>query len=210
MNQIALPFDWPVADKDEDFLLSDSNRAAFDHLRRWSLWPVMATLITGPRKSGRSLLGRIFVRKTGGRLFDNAESHDEEALFHAWNEAQARRKPLIVVADSPPPRWEIRLPDLRSRLAATPQVEIGPPDDALIGQLILKLLGDRGIAAPPELADYLVPRIERSYVAVLEVVDRLDQVMLSHHRRMTVPLAKRALEEAGLLGRARRSFPDHG
>ena len=210
MNQIALPFDWPVADKEEDFLVSDANRAAFDHLRRWSLWPVMATLITGPRKSGRSLLGRIFVRKTGGRLFDKAESHDEEALFHAWNDAQARRKPLIIVADAPPPRWAISLPDLRSRLAATPHVEIDPPDDALIGQLILKLLGDRGIAAPPELADYLVPRIERSYVAVLEVIDRLDQVMLSHHRRMTVPLAKRALDEAGLIGRARRSFPDHG
>jgi hypothetical protein len=109
----------------------------------------MATLITGPRKSGRSLLGRIFVRKTGGRLFDNAESHEEEALFHAWNDAQSRRKPLLIVADAPPPRWQVALPDLRSRLAATPQVEIGPPDDFLIGQLIVKLLGDRGIAAPP-------------------------------------------------------------
>ena len=206
MNQIALPLDWPVADKEEDFLLSEANRAAFEHLRRWALWPVMATLVTGPRKSGRSLLGRIFVRKTGGRLFDNAESHDEESLFHAWNDAQARRKPLIVIADMPPPRWRIELPDLRSRIAATPQVEIGPPDDALIGQLIVKLLGDRGIAAPAELADYLVPRIERSYVAVLEVVDLLDQVTLSHHKRMTVPLAKRALDEAGLLGRARRGY----
>jgi hypothetical protein len=27
--------------------------------------------------------------------------------------------------------------------------------------------------------------------------------MLSHHRRMTVPLAKRALDEAGLIFRAR-------
>ena len=59
MNQIALPFAWPVPDKEEDFLLSDANRTAFDHLTRWSLWPVMATLITGPRKTGRSLLGRI-------------------------------------------------------------------------------------------------------------------------------------------------------
>ncbi|WP_114951155.1 HdaA/DnaA family protein [Sphingosinicella terrae] len=203
MNQIALPLDWPVADREEDFLLSESNRAAFEHLRRWALWPVMATLLTGPRKSGRSLLGRIFVRKTGGRLFDNAESHDEEALFHAWNEAQSCRKPLLVVADAPPPRWSIALPDLASRLAATPQVEIGPPDDALLGQLVVKRLGDRGIAAPPDLPEYLVPRIERTYVAALEVVDVLDQVTLSHHRRMTVPLAKRALEEAGLIGRAR-------
>ncbi|MEA3029913.1 MAG: hypothetical protein QOG13_1238 [Sphingomonadales bacterium] len=193
-----------MADKEEDFLLSEANRAVFDHLTRWSLWPVMATLITGPRKSGRSLLGRIFVRKTGGRLFDDAEDHDEEALFHAWNDAQARRKPLLIIADRPPPSWQVTLPDLRSRLAATPQVEIGPPDDALIGQLIVKLLGDRGIAAPAELGDYLVPRIERSYVSIIMIVDILDRVMLSHHRRMTVPLAKRALGEAGLIERARK------
>jgi chromosomal replication initiation ATPase DnaA len=194
-----------VADKEEDFLVSEANRAAFDHLTRWSLWPVMASLVTGPRKSGRSLLGRIFVRKTGGRLFDDAENHDEEALFHAWNDAQARRKPLLIVADRPPPQWQVTLPDLRSRLAATPQVELGAPDDALIGQLIIKLLGDRGIAAPLELADFLVPRIERSYVSVIMIVDILDRVMLSHHRRMTVPLAKRALEEAGLIRRARKA-----
>jgi hypothetical protein len=205
MNQIALPLDWPVADRDEDFLISEANRAAFEHLKRWSLWPVMASLVTGPRKSGRSLLGRLFVRKTGGRLFDNAEAHDEEALFHAWNEAQGSRRPLLIVADKPPPAWTIKLPDLRSRLAATPQVEIGAPDDALLGQLVLKLLGDRGIAAPPELADYLVPRIERSYISVIMIVDILDRVMLSHHRRMTVPLAKRALEEAGLIHRARHA-----
>lgn len=203
MNQIALPFQWPVADKDEDFLLSDANRAAFDHFKRWSTWPVMAALLTGPRKSGRSLLGRIFVRKTGGRLFDNAEDHDEEALFHAWNEAQARRRPLLIVADAPPPVWAIALPDLRSRLAATPRVEIGPPSDDLLAGLIVKLLGDRGVAAPPEIPEYIVPRIERSYVAVQKVVDALDRAILSHHKRMTVPVAKKALVDAGLIRRAK-------
>lgn len=203
MNQIALPFQWPVADGDEDFLLSAANREAFDHFKSWSTWPVMATLLTGPRKSGRSLLGRIFVRKTGGRLFDNAEDHDEEAIFHAWNDAQERRKPLLIVADAPPPHWEVRLPDLRSRLAATPHITIGPPDDELLGALILKLLGDRGIAALPEIAEFLVPRIERSYVGVVKVVDALDRAILSHHKRLTVPVAKRALVEARLIRRAK-------
>ena len=203
MIQIALPFHWPVADKDEDFLIAEANRAAFDHFKRWSTWPVMATLLTGPRKSGRSLLGRIFVRKTGGRLFDNAEDHEEEALFHAWNEAQEKRRPLLIIADRPPPGWDIALPDLRSRLAATPHIAIGPPDDELLGALIVKLLGDRGIAAPPELPDFLVPRIERSYLAVQKVVDALDRAVLSQHKRMTVPVAKRALIEAGLIRRAR-------
>jgi hypothetical protein len=204
VNQIALPLDWPMADSDEDYLISDANRAAFDHLKRWSLWPVMATLLTGPRKSGRSLLGRIFIRKTGGRLFDNAENHDEEALFHAWNQAQQSRRPLLIIADAPPPTWQVALPDLRSRLSATPQIEISRPDDILLGSLIVKLLGDRGVHAPPEVADYVVPRIERSYLAVLQAVEALDRAILSHHRRMTVAMARRALTDAGMIRRARQ------
>jgi chromosomal replication initiation ATPase DnaA len=201
--QIALPLDWPVGDRDEDFLISDANRTAFDHLKRWSTWPVMATLLTGPRKSGRSLLGRIFVRKTGGRLFDDAEAHEEERIFHAWNEAQESRRPLLIVAAMPAPAWAVNLPDLRSRLAATPQVAIGEPDDALIGSLLAKLLGDRGVAVPPEVPDYLVPRIERSYVAIQQAVEALDRAALSHHRRMTVAMARRALTESGMIRRAR-------
>lgn len=203
MNQIALPLDWPVAEGDEDFLVAEANREAFEHFKRWTVWPVSATLLTGPRKSGRSLLGRIFVRKTGGRLFDDAHQHDEEALFHAWNDAQERRRPLLIISDVPPPAWEIALPDLRSRLSATPQVAIGEPDDALIANLIVKLLGDRGIAAPPDLTEYLLPRIERSYVAVQQIVDLLDRAVLSNHRRMTVPMAREALLAAGVIRRAR-------
>jgi hypothetical protein len=203
VNQIALPLDWPVADSDDDFLVSSANRAAFDHFKRWSLWPVMATILTGPRKSGRSLLGRIVTRKIGGRLFDDAEGHDEETLFHAWNEAQEKRRPLLMVADSPPPAWEVKLPDLRSRLAATPHVRIKEPNDALIGDLVTKLLADRGILTPPELGEFLIPRIERSYVAVQQVIEVLDRYALSHHRRITVPMARRALVDAGLIRRAR-------
>ena len=106
-----------------------------------------------------------------------------------------------MIADAPPPAWQVTLPDLRSRLAATPQIELLKPDDRLIGDLIVKLLGDRGIAVPPELPEFLVPRIERSYVAVLQVVESLDRAVLSHHRRITVALAKRALQESGMLRR---------
>lgn len=205
MNQIALPLAWPVAEREEDFLLSECNRAAFEHLRRWSTWPVMATVLTGPRKSGRSLLGRIFVRKTDGRLFDDAEDHDEERLFHAWNEAQAARRPLLIVADGPSAGWGITLPDLRSRLGATPHIEISGPDDELLGQLVAKLLADRGLHVPSEVVDFLVPRVERSYVAAQRIVTALDEAMLSRPRRLTVPMAKQALEDAGLIRRARAS-----
>lgn len=199
MAQIALPLDWPVADGDKDFLIAEPNRLAFEHLKRWSLWPVPISLLTGPRKSGRSLLGRIFVRQTGGRLFDNAERHDEERLFHAWNEAQALRRPMLLISEQIPPAWNIMLPDLRSRLTATPHIRIAEPDDALLGQLIAKLLGDRGLIVSPDITAYLVPRIERSYLAVQQVVDAIDRAMLSNPGRMGLPTVRRTLAQAGLI-----------
>lgn len=202
MDQIALPLAWPVADSESDFLVSDANKAAFEHLRHWATWPVMATIVSGPRKSGRSLLGRIFARKTGGRLLDDAEEHDEEAVFHAWNDAHDRRRPLLLIAAAPPPVWEVRLPDLRSRLAATPHVRIGEPDDALLGSLVIKLLGDRGIAASADLAAFLAPRIERSYVAIQQVVDILDRAMFGSRRRMTTANAREVLIKAGVIAGA--------
>jgi hypothetical protein len=199
MSQIALPFDWPAGDKEEDYLISEANQPLVRHFEHWSLWPVMATILTGPRKSGRSLLGRIVAGKAGGELIDNAEEADEEAIFHAWNRAQERRRPLILVADAPPPTWVVRLPDLRSRLAATPMVRIEEPDDDLAGQLIEKLCHVRGLAAPPEVVRYLVPRIERSYFGVHRAIDALDELAYEQRQRLTVPLARRALAAVGVI-----------
>lgn len=182
-----------------EFFVTDCNRAAVRHFERLSTWPVMASILTGPRLSGRSLLARRFVAKTGGRLFDPAEEGDEEQIFHAWNDAQATRRPLVLVVDSLPPAWGVRLPDLASRLTATPHAVIGEPDDELFALLLVKLLGQRGLIAPPDLARYLLPRIERSYLAIHRVVEALDRHLFARPGRLTVPATRRALEEAGLI-----------
>lgn len=199
MSQIALPFDWPAGVDERDYIISEANEPLIRHLEHWSLWPVMATILTGTRKSGRSLLGRIFVGKSGGEMIDDAERADEEAIFHAWNRAHERRRPLILIADMAPPIWRVRLPDLRSRLAATPSIRIEEPDEFLAAQLIEKLCLARGLAAPPELIRYLVPRIERSYLGVTRIVDALDELAFERRQRLTVPLARRALAVLGVI-----------
>ena len=203
MSQIALPFDWPAGEDERDFFLAEANRAAIRHLEHWSLWPVMATVLTGPRKSGRSLLARIFTAKAGGEMIDDAERQDEEAIFHAWNRAQARRRPLLIVADAAPPAWSVRLPDLRSRLTATPRTAIDQPDDTLIALLVEKLLLARGLAVPPDLIRYLVPRTERSYLGINRVVEALDEAALARRQRLSVPLARRALATLGVIDASR-------
>lgn len=199
MSQFALPLDWPAGQTDQDYLVSDANRPVVRHLEHWALWPVMATMLAGPRKSGRSLLGRIFAAKGGGELIDDAELADEEAIFHAWNRAQERRRPLILVVDVPPPAWRVRLPDLRSRLAAAPVVRLAEPDESLAAALIAKLCIARGLAASPELIRYLQPRIDRSYLGIHRAVDALDALAFEQRRGLTIPLARQALARSGVI-----------
>lgn len=199
MSQIALPFDWPAPEDAESFIVTAANRAAVDGVDRPGSWPVRAAILTGPRKSGRSLLGRIFAAKTGGTLIDDAELHREADLFHRWNLAQEERKPLLLIALSPPPAWKVRLPDLASRLSATPVFTIGEPDDMLVGMLLEKQFARRGLQITPETITYIASRIERSYVALMRVVDAIDTVALSQHRAVTIKLARSVLTEQYLI-----------
>ncbi|CAM3240017.1 Chromosomal replication initiator protein DnaA domain-containing protein [Sphingomonas antarctica] len=193
MTQNALPFDWPAGEEDEGFVVSPSNAAAVRHLNSHARWPVAASVLTGPRKSGRSLLGRIFVLRTGGTLIENGERVDETELFHAWNAAQETRRPLLITADHWPTDWVITLPDLRSRLMATPHVTLADPDDQLIGQLLQRLLERRGIVLPEDVVSYLVPRVPRNHVAIVRLADALDTAALSERRALTVPFARQVL-----------------
>lgn len=199
MSQLALPL--VVAETSEtEFLVSESNARVVQQLERWATWPVMAGLLVGPRKSGRSLLARIFVAQTGGAMIDDAERTPEAEIFHAWNRAQAERHPLLIVADAAPPAWSVRLADLRSRLAATPVLQIGPPDDELIPMLLARFFDRRMLSAKPDLIAWLARRIERSHVALMRVVDALeDDALRRRSPRLSIPTARAALSAAGLL-----------
>jgi hypothetical protein len=199
VSQIALPLDWPEDERDDQFILSAANVAVAKHLEHWALWPVPITILTGPRKSGRSLIARLFAQKTGGRLIDDAWRVEEETIFHAWNAAMASRRPLLIVADAAPPEWPVRLPDLASRLTATPRVAILPPDDDLLRALLERGLARRGLPVPPPLTAWLASRIERSYVGIIAAIDALDRAALTRHHRLTIPLAREALMEAGVI-----------
>ncbi len=202
MSQIALPFDWPAPEDAESFIVTSANRLAVDGVDRPGSWPVRAAILTGPRKSGRSLLGRIFAAKTGGTLIDDAELHAEASIFHRWNIAQEERRPLLIVALSPPPVWKVRLPDLASRLSATPIFTLEEPDDMLSRMLLEKLFARRGLQITPDTIAYIASRIERSYVALMRIVDAIDTVALSQHRAVTTRLARSVLVEQHLIGEA--------
>jgi hypothetical protein len=198
-EQIALPLDWPQSQGESRLIVSDSNRDAFEHFRKWSLWPVKATLLTGPRRSGRSLLARNFVERVGGRVIDRADMAEEEELFHAWNAAQESGLPLVMIVDRVPPEWEIALPDLRTRIAVTPVARIAEPDDLLFQALIELHFADRGLHIPREALRFMSERLHRDYFTVERAVEAVDRFAIAERARVSLPTIRRALIDAGMI-----------
>ena len=201
-DQIALPLDWPQSEGDARFIISEANRETFEHFRKWSLWPVKATILTGPRRSGRTLLARSFVERVGGRLFDEADRRDEEELFHAWNQAQDTGRPLVMIADEVPPVWAPRLPDLKTRLAVTPVTTIEHPDDMLFPALIQLFFADRGLHIPADALRFMSERLHRDYWNAERAVEAIDRFAIAERARLSLPTVRRALAEAGMTGEA--------
>ena len=201
-DQIALPLDWPQTDEEVRFIVSDANRDAFDHFHRWTMWPVKASILTGPRRSGRTLLGRTFAQRVGGRLIDQADRADEEELFHAWNAAQDSGRPLVMIADEVSPAWVPRLPDLRTRLAITPVATIGQPDDGLFAALMQLLFADRGLHVAPEALRFMTERLNREYWTAERAVEEVDRFAIAERARVTLPTIRRALSQAKMIGDA--------
>jgi hypothetical protein len=198
-EQIALPLDWPQSLGESRLFVSDANREAFEHFRKWSLCPVKATMLTGPRRSGRSLLARGFVERVGGRLIDQADRADEEELFHAWNAAQESGRPLVMIVDRSPPEWAISLPDLRTRIAVTPIARIREPDDRLFKALIQLHFADRGLHIPGEALRFMAERLSRDYWTVERAVETVDRFAIAERARLSLPTIRKALIEAGMI-----------
>jgi chromosomal replication initiation ATPase DnaA len=196
-----------------DFLVSDSNRDAFTWIERWPDWPARALVLHGPPGSGKTHLAHLWCGRAeapliagtaiGGVAFpeadamaiDDADIAPEEPLLHAYNSAIERGAAVLLTMRVPPASLPIALPDLGSRLRSLPVVGIAPPDDPLLGAVLVKHFADRQVRVAPEVIAYLVARIERSFAAAASVAARLDEAALAAGRPITVRLAREAMPD---------------
>ena len=81
-------------------------------------------------------------------------------------------------------------------------VELADPDDALLRALIVKLCADRQLRLDEATVAYLAGRIERSFAAARDVIERLDEASLRLRRPVTRALAAEVLREEGAAGDA--------
>ena len=209
-----------------DFFVSAANSEAVAMIDRWPDWPASILFLIGPPGSGKSHLAHVWsgasgaARQAAGSLeikhvpvalganalaFEDAPGPDldETAFFHLMNLARERRASVLVTSELLPARWPVRLADLRSRLRASPVVELKPPDDALLGAVLAKHFADRQIALDKAVVAYLVSRMERSFEAARRLVGEIDRRALAEKAEVTRNFAARVLaewSEPGLFG----------
>ena len=84
--------------------------------------------------------------------------------------------------------------DLVSRLEAMNTAFIEEPDDTLMEALIIKLFNDRQLIVKPNTVNFLMQRIERSYLGVSEIIELIDKVSLSQKKSVSIKLIKALIE----------------
>jgi chromosomal replication initiation ATPase DnaA len=138
----------------EDFTLSPSNEQAVRVIDSWPQWPHPSMVLVGPEGSGKTHLANVWRQVSAAETIVAAELVDgtaltearaiviedadrgigsERALFHLMNLAREHGGTLLITGRTPPGDWTVTLPDLRSRLRACPVVQLGEPDESLLG-----------------------------------------------------------------------------
>ncbi|MEA3262943.1 MAG: ATPase [Pseudomonadota bacterium] len=193
MSQIALPLHAGGAGPSR-IVVGSANATALEACAVAATWPFRTAVLAGPPRSGKSLIARWFAESGLGEAIDDADKIDETELFHRWNRAQESGTPLLIVRSAGSSGWQIGLPDLRSRLGAVLQLEIGAPDDAMLAELLAVHAEQRLLALGPDAVTYLVPRIERTHMGAEQVIAAIDRLSLERKAPPGPAIWRAALE----------------
>ena len=188
MSQIILPLSTAGPAR---IVVGSANAQVAEALAAPESWPFGTAVLLGPPCSGKSLFARWFAENRGEAI-DDAHRLPETELFHRWNRAQEASTPLLLVGGEPP--WQVALADLRSRLGAALQLEIGVPDEAMAEHLLHAFAAQRGLALGAEAAAYLVPRAGRSFADLDKLVAAIDRISLERKVPATHSIWRAALE----------------
>ena len=192
MSQIALPLRAGPGDGAMRIVVGAANGHIAEALAAPENWPFRTAVLAGPPRSGKSLIARWFAQQGKGEVLDDADRMDETDVFHRWNRAQESGTPLLLTVGGE--RWEIALPDLRSRIGAALHLAVGAPDDEMVSALISAHAEQCGLVLGEGALTYLTPRVERSFAGIERLVAAIDRVSLERKQPATQAIWRDALE----------------
>lgn len=219
-QQMSFDLGHAISFAEDDFVVSDGNRLAYDHIKNPQSWAGGMSLISGPPKSGKSHLALIWVHCADAKLV-NAQSNidlsalesdvpllledvdraafDEHWLFHVLNQAMRGQRAVLMTARMPVDTWPYTTADVKSRARQAVHFKVEAANDLLLTHMFVKLLSDRQIKVDLKTIAYLVARMERSAEEAVLLVELLDSLSLSKGRAITRAIASEALKKREIL-----------
>ena len=224
VQQIPLDLSMRAAMGREDFLIGRSNAEAVGWIDRWPSWPAPILVISGPAASGKTHLAAVWgklseavfvspealVEQSAEQIAEQGETividgidlwigdrDAETTLFHLYNIFREEQRTFLVTSRMNPTNSDFVIADLASRFRAAPHAEIRAPDDMLLGSVLIKLFTDRQLKVGNEVISYILPRMERSFVAAHDIVENTDKMAYAKKSKITIPLVRQVL--AGLM-----------
>jgi DnaA family protein len=221
LRQLALPIQEKNVPTLENFVCG-RNTEALNALRGLPLRAENEILIYlwGPTGAGkthllraleeqRQALGRDLVRRLDAEegapipppfpewlLVDNIEKGSGdvlESLFIRWNEIREVGGALIVTGQSAPTHLALP-PELSSRLGWGQVFRLEPLNDEEKRQALKKAADQRQLPLQDDALDYLMTHTVRDLPSLMQSLEDLDDLSLSHQRAITVPLIREWLQ----------------
>jgi chromosomal replication initiation ATPase DnaA len=125
-------------------------------------------------------------------LVDNFfKDTNEEDVFHIINHCNLNNLNILIISSVSLLEYEFKLKDLSSRLKTFTNIKINLPDDLLLMNLMIKLLNDKQIIVKnPEIFNYIIKRVDRSYEKVFILISKIDKLLFEKNKQLTIPLIK--------------------
>lgn len=176
--------------------------------------------LSGAKSSGKSLLANLWAKSwnawygkgddwkhlanllpiEGGCYVVDDISIEAKNQIMFWGvcvQLQNKKARMLITSLFPPREWSaLDLPDLRTRLISSPQLQLLLPDDAQCFDLFKKHIESFGIKYKTKhdaVWKYSLIRIPRTYDSIRNFVNYLHEESLQRHTDISIPLARKAL-----------------
>ena len=191
----------------ENFFVGSSNSYAYETLLN-NQKQFKNFFLVGPNKSGKTHLGNIWKKKFHAIKFKNNineimqnrnnvyvedifNNFNEENIFHIINHCFLNNLKILITSNLNIANYNFILRDLSSRLKTFVQIKIDLPDDQLLINLMIKLFHDKQIIIKnPDILNYIIKRVDRSYEKIFILIDKIDKLLLTKNKQLTIPLIK--------------------
>jgi chromosomal replication initiation ATPase DnaA len=217
MSQLIFKFPFKTNYFEEDFYVSENNFDAYKLIESWPKWSSRFINIFGPSGCGKTHLANIFNKKINSYfikaseinnntlsaikvkeclIIDDYKNNVEEKIFYSiLNQSYLSNQYIIINSSKSIQSFDLKLNDLKSRFDSFVNIAIDLPTDELIKVIISKNFSDKQVKIEGKLLEYIIKNIDRSYEAIFDLIDKLDDFSLSSGRSININLIKKALNK---------------